>query len=209
VLAALAQPDLEPGLVRQRLQPSHARRDDPALVEAHAAAQPSQLATAGRAVHLHVIDALDLPGGMHEALREGAVVRQQEQAGALQVEAPDRIDPLTELRHQRAHRGPSLWIGERAHDAAGLVQRDGPPSGPARDALAVDGDHVAGGIGTGPELPDHRAVDADAPGADQVLGTAPRRHAEGAQDLLQPVAQPSRPSSAAGSSPARASRSAA
>src|SRR6516165_3603785 len=70
VLATLTQPDLEPGLVRQRLQPSHARRDHAALVEAHAATQPSQLATAGRAVHLHVIDALDLPGGMHETLRQ-------------------------------------------------------------------------------------------------------------------------------------------
>src|SRR5262249_54040241 len=59
----------------------------------------------------------------------------------------------------------------------------------------------------GTELPDHRAVDADAPGTDQLLGAAPRRHAERAQDLLQPVAQPSRPSSTAGSAPDRASPS--
>jgi hypothetical protein len=208
VLATLAQPDLEPGLVRQRLQPSHARRYDAALVEAHAATQPSQLATAGRAVHLHVIDTLDLPAGMHETLRKSTVVRQQEQAGALQIEPPDRINALTELRHQRPHRRPSLRVRERADDAAGLVQRDGPPGGPARDALAVDGDHVADRIGTGTELPDHRAVDTDAPGTDQLLGAAPRRHAEGAQDLLQPVAQPSRPSSTAGPSPDWASASA-
>jgi hypothetical protein len=172
-----------------------------ALVEAHTATQPSQLATAGRAVHLHVIHALDLPGGMHETLRQGPVVGQQEQPRALQVEPPDRIDPFTELRQQGAHGRPSFGIRERAHDAAGLVERDDPPSGPARDAFAIDGDLVSGGIGTGTELSDHRAVDADSPGTDQLLGAAPRRDAEGTQDLLQPVAQPSRPSSTAGSSP--------
>ena len=177
----------------QALHPPHARRHDEAVFEGDALPEPAQLAAAGRSVHLHVIDALDLASGVHEPVGQSTVVGEEQEPAALEIEPADRIEPLAEVGHERAYGEPALRIGERADDAAGLVERDGPPRGPAPEALSIHGDLVALRVGARAELVDHLAVDADASGPDQLLGVTSGRHAEGAEDLLQPLAQPSCP----------------
>jgi hypothetical protein len=170
VLPTLAQPDLEPRLVRQRFHAADARRDGEAVVEANAAPEASERPAVGGAMHLHLVHALDRARRMHETVRQGAVVREEQEAAALEVEAADRIDAGPQTRDEVAHGRPALRIGQRADDAAGLVQGDRPRPGGSRQALAVDGDLVPGGIRARPELADHRAVDGDATRADQRFG---------------------------------------
>jgi hypothetical protein len=173
MLASFAQPDLEPRLVRKRLHPPYARRHHDGVVETEAAPQPPEFATARRAVHLHVVHALDLPCGMHQALGQGAIAGEKEQPGTLEVEAADRVDPLAELRYERADRRPPFGVRERADDPPRLVQHDRARSPAAADALAVDGDLVARGVGARPQLLHDRPVDADAAGPNQLFRPAP------------------------------------
>ena len=127
---------------------------------------------------------------MHQALRQRAVVGEQQQPGALQVEPADRIDALGDLRQQRAHRRAALRIGQRADHAARLVQEDGADrrrrcASARRRAPRPSTRRV----GARPELVHHHAVDADAAG--RISSSAARRdaHADGAQELLQPLGQ--------------------
>ena len=98
VLAALTQADLEPRLGRQPAERAHTARHHDALLEAHTATQSPEHAAVGRAVHLHLIDALDAVSRMRQALRQGAVVGEQEQAAALEVQAADRVQVLVHVR---------------------------------------------------------------------------------------------------------------
>ena len=135
---------------------------------------------------------------MREALGQGAVVGEQEQAAALQVQATDGIQALVEVPEQIAHGGTALGVGERAHHAARLVEHDGAAAEPWHELLAVDRDGIAGTVGADAKLAHHLAVHADAPRENERFGLAARGRAEGAQDLLQAFAQPLPSSSAVG-----------
>jgi len=191
VLASFAQADLEPRLAGQRLHSSHAARHHDAVVQADTPAKPAECASVWYAMHLHVIDALDAVRRMQQAVRQRAVVRQEQQAAALEVESTDGINALAELGEQLPHGRAPLRIGQRADDAARLVQHDGARWRAPRKPLPVECDLVPQRIGACSQLADHRAVHAHAPGTDQLLGVAPRGDAEPAQDLLQALGQPS------------------
>jgi hypothetical protein len=110
---------------------------------------------------------------MQQPLGQRAVVRQQQETARVEVETPDRIEPVRDVAQQVPHRRAPLGIGERAHHPARLVQHDrARPSGP-RDRLSVDGDHVAHRIGAHPERADDDAVHLHAAGPDQLLRVPP------------------------------------
>ena len=202
MLAALAQADLEPRLRREPAERPEAARHHDTFLETDAAAHAPEHAAVGRAVHLHLVDALDAASRVHQALGQGAVVGEEKQAAALQVQATDRIQPLVHVREQITHRGTALGVGQRAHHATRLVDHDGTAARAWRELLAVDGDGVADAIGTDAQLADHLAVHADASSEDERFGLAARGRAECAQDLLQAFAQPVPSSSlAAGAAP--------
>jgi hypothetical protein len=135
-----------------------------------------------------MVDAGYAVARMQQPFRQSPVVRQQHQTGALQVETPDGIHPLAHVRDQIRYRRPALWIAERRHDTARLVECDRLWRA-APDALAVDRDLVLRRIGPTAELANDGAIDADPPISDQRFGGAPRRDPRRAQNLLQSVGQ--------------------
>ena len=110
---------------------------------------------------------------MREAVRELAVVRQQQRARRVHVEPPDRDDALRQV-DERDDRRPPLRIGDRRYDTARLVQQHVGQSLP-HHVLPVDLHPVA--------RSDERIqltglpVDRHAPGLDQLVGPAARRDA--------------------------------
>jgi len=125
---------------------------------------------------------------MEEPRGEGAVVGEEEEARRVEIEPADGID-APRARHQRRHRRPPLGVPERAHHAARLVHDDRAAHARHRDALAVERDAIALGIGARAERAHHDAVHRDPAGQDERLRMAPRGHARGAQDLLQALRQ--------------------
>src|SRR4029453_15318077 len=119
VLAAFSQADLEPRLVRQGLQAPHAARHDHALFEANTAAEPAERPGVRGAVPLDVIHPLDAAPGMEEAVGQGAIVGQQEQPAALEIESADRIDPLAQLGEEVPAGGPAFGDGQGAASPRG------------------------------------------------------------------------------------------
>ena len=108
---------------------------------------------------------------MREPLREIAVVREQQQAFGVLIEAPDGKHARLgghELGHDRA----AVRVGRGRHDAGGLVEQVVDEPGLRPDAHAVDLDAIGLGVGLVAERR-HRAVDRDRAGLDQLLAVAP------------------------------------
>ena len=180
-LAALVQHDLEP----VRGEPAHARRRGPAVLELHAVAQPPQRRLAHRrAAHLGAVDARHLERRVRQAVRELAVVRQQQQAGGVGVEPPDRVEALA-ARHERDDRRAALRVLRRADVAGRLVQRVDDVAALERGRPAVDRDgvalpHVARRVAH------DLAADRHAPGEHELLRGAPRGDARVGEELGEP-----------------------
>ena len=66
---------------------------------------------------------LDAEPGMGEPVRERAVVGEQDQAGGVDVEPPDRVEPPRSA-DERDDRRAALGIGRGGDDPGRLVQRD-------------------------------------------------------------------------------------
>jgi hypothetical protein len=89
---------------------------------------------------------------MHQVSGQVAVIGQEQQAVAVEVQPPDRVHPSLDGPDEVHDRRPALRVGDRRDAAAGLVERDHDRRiGPGADPLAVDLDGVAGGIDPGPE----------------------------------------------------------
>jgi hypothetical protein len=67
------------------------------------------------------------------------------------------------------------------------VEEDVAPARRDADALAVDADVVVRRVRAGAQLEHGRAVDRHAPLRDEHFRRAPRGHARGGEDLLEPV----------------------
>src|SRR6185436_4800736 len=103
--------DLEPRLRRQLADDAHADDDRRCAVQADAAPQALEHAGARPAVDLDLVDALDALLAGEKPRRERAVVREQEEAARLKVEASDRIQPLGNVAHEIADGGPPFRVG--------------------------------------------------------------------------------------------------
>ena len=186
---SLVHRDLEPGLGGQRLEYPGARGGGPAVRQAHPATQAHERQRVGSAPHLGVVDPGDLLPRMEKPVGERAVVREEEESGRVEIEAPDGVQALRDAPEETPHRRPALGVAERAHHDARLVEHQGAGRTGAREAGAVDGDRVAERIGARPELVHHGAVQRDAARPDELLRLPPRGKPGGADQLLQALGQ--------------------
>ena len=67
------------------------------------------------------IDLFDLPLRMHQAVGQLAVVRQEQQPLGVEVEPPNGVDALRQVRDEIGHGPAALFVRERGHIAARLV----------------------------------------------------------------------------------------
>ncbi len=118
---------------------------------------------------------------MREPVRERPVVRQEQRAGRVSVEAPDRHDPFGHV-HELHDRGTSLRIACGRDRSGRLVQQDIPQL-LQRDRLAVDLDSVVR-LDEGVQLP-RLTVDRDAALLDQLVCATPRRDTGPGQIRIQ------------------------
>ena len=107
----------------RRGQPAGAGRRGRAVVELDPVLELRERLVRRLALDLGLVDLLDLVARVREPVRELAVVREQEDAGRVCVEAPDRDDArlvLDELDDGR----PPLRVARGRHDPGGLVEED-------------------------------------------------------------------------------------
>ncbi len=125
----------------------------------------------------------DLEARVGERVGEVAVVGEQDQAGAVGVQAPDGVQALAG-GHEVDDGGPPVGVGRRGDHPGRLVQRvDDARARPAHE-LAVDRDRlVAGDVAR--RVGDHGAVDGHPPVDDERLRRAPRRDAGVSQVLSE------------------------
>jgi hypothetical protein len=160
-------------LVDRELDPCGAEPADPCgrgrtIIELNARAEPCERVVGRLALDPGLVDLLHLVARVRETVCELAVVREQEGAGRVGVEAADRDDPrrvLDELDDGGA--APRVVSGR--HDAGRLVQEH-VGERLELDRPAVDLDAVSGGD-EGVELPG-LAVDEHPAGLDQLVGLA-------------------------------------
>jgi hypothetical protein len=177
-VATLVEHELEaPGA-----EPPDARRRRPPVLELHPIGERAERGVVGLAVRLHLVDLLDAVARVREAVRERPVVREQERAGRVCVEPPDRHDPNL-VADEVEHRPAPLRVARRRHDAGRLVQEDirEPLLG---DSLPVHLDDVAS-RDERVQLA-RRAVHAHASRLDQVVRLAARCHTGAGQVRVQP-----------------------
>jgi hypothetical protein len=164
--------------------------------ERYPGAQPLQGFLIRNAVDLREVELGHAVARMGEGVGEGPVVGEEEQALALRIQAPHRVQAgdgggaLAQLRlegrEQQFHHGVSgVGIRPGYHAAAGLVEGqvealhvagEGPPLHRNGVALPV---HPTAGSGN------HLAVDGDLTRGDQLLGVSPRSDAGGGEDFCQ------------------------
>ena len=182
VLLALVQGHLHPGVVL--------RLDDPRAVDGHevafhpdAALEPLEGLGVRHPVHLGVVDARHLVARVRDALREGPVVGQEDEALGGHVEPSHREEP-GHLRHEGHDRGPALGVLARGDDAAGLVEDQVDERLGGLDPDPVHPHVVALEVRLRAQLAHDLAVDHDPALEHQLLGPAPRGEARPRQDLL-------------------------
>ena len=183
VLLALVERHLDPGVV--------VGLDDAGAVHGHEVAfhpdpalQPLERLRLGHPVDLGVVDAGHLVARVGDALREGSVVGQQDQALGRHVEPPDREEP-GEVGDEVHHRRPPRGVLPRGDDAAGLVEDEVHVGLRCLHPDAVHAHVVRGEVGLRPELAHVLAVHRDPALQHQLLGPAPRGEAGPGQDLLE------------------------
>jgi hypothetical protein len=185
VVLAFVELHLDPGVL-VGLDDTRAIEGEQVALDAHPRAQPRQHRGVGNSAHLGLVHARHLVAGMRHLLREGAVVREQDQPLGGHVEAPDGKQPR-HARHQVHHGHAPLGVVARRDHALRLVQQeiDGRRGGP--QPLAVDPDVVDGGVGLAAQLGHDLPVDRHPPLRDGALRRPARRDAGPGQDLLQPL----------------------
>ena len=168
VLAALVERQLDP----RRAEAADAGRRGLAVLEVDSGDELRDLGVGRLALDVGLVDLVHLVLGMHEPVRELAVVREEERPGRVHVEPADGHDAVF-VRHELDDGGPALRILGRRDDARGLVQEDVGERLEA-DALAVHFNHVPA-LDEGRE-PGDLVVHGHAAGLDQVVGPTAGSH---------------------------------
>ena len=167
-VAALVDRELD----SRRAQAAGARRGCHAVLELDAAGKPFERCLVRSAFDVDLVGLLDAVPRMREAVCERAVVREQQRAGRVDVEATDGNDTFGDANEVDDRWAPLRVAGRRDH-GGGLVKQD--VRKPLRGhRLAVDLDRV---VRCDERVePARLAVHADAPGLDQLVGGAPGRN---------------------------------
>ena len=114
-------------LVEHQLDPRRARGGvpAPARVRPSSSSTPSRQRAQGRvgglALHLDLVDLVDLVARVREPMREGAVVRQQDRARRVGVQAADGYDPDARV-DEADDRRAAVRVARGRHDTGRLVQ---------------------------------------------------------------------------------------
>src|SRR5690242_6201078 len=152
------------------------RRRRHSIVELHAATQGIEVGARGHAGGHDLVLLGHLVAGMREAVRDIAVVREQEEAGAVGVEPSDWEQAMTRqsLRSDDVEHGRARRLVTRGRDhAERFVEHQVAMAGRRLDGAAVNRDVVAVRIDEHPGLRRALAVDADRTGGDEgIRGTA-------------------------------------
>ena len=131
------------------------------------------------------VDLLDPVARMREPVGQLAVVREQDQAGGVGIEAPDRVEAARRA-HQLDHGGPAVRVAGRRHHAGRLVQRmDLVRLG--RDLAPIDR-HPARLVDISCRIRNDLAVNRYATLRHDALGGAPRGDAGVREELGEPHA---------------------
>ena len=169
VLAALGEREREPRRPRLPAPDPHdvegARR---AIVEDEAPAPAREIVRADVALDERLVHPRDAVPRVQQAVRERAIVGQEQRSFDVGVEPSDRIEPDA-VGDEIGDDGPSLGVAHGRDVAARLVQEQIAERFGAGQRPAVDSDEIGPGIGERRQVPDDRAVDGDAAFGDELL----------------------------------------
>ena len=181
VLAALVEDELEP----RRAETPDAGGRGRAVLELDALGQAAEDLVRRPALDVGLVDLVHLVARVREPVRERAVVREEERARRVRVQAADRDDaPL--VPDEPDHGRSPLRVAGRRDDPGRLVQEHvGERLG--LDPLPVELDHVAA-LDEGRKARE-LAVHAHPSGLDQSLGAAARRDSGAGQVGVQAHSQ--------------------
>jgi hypothetical protein len=185
ILAALDQLDLVPG-IRAGLDGMNFRGRGEAAIEPDALAEPVHLIDVEPPAHLYLVGFGQVGCGRHDAVGELAVVREKQQAFAVEIEPADRVHAGT-VAAQIGHDGrTALGVGLGGNDVFGLVERDVDRlRGSRAEKLTIDFDVVGFKVGLGAEGCDGFSVDRDAALGNQFFGLAAGGYANAGEDFLE------------------------
>ena len=175
-IAAFAQTDGEPGvLALHRVEP-RLDRTVPHPLDRHPACQAGKRALIGRAMHPHAVAAEPAGGRQLQLACQRAIVGEQQQPFAGEIEPSDADDARQMRRQALEHGRAALGVAMRGHQAVGLVVTPQPRALGRGDHGAV---HLHGVVGLheGRGMRHGGAVQADLARFQQFLGIPPARHA--------------------------------
>ena len=148
-----------------------------AVLELDALAQPLADVTLHRATDRRDVGLEDAVCRVLEPVGEVAVVREQQQALGVGVEAADVEEPLLAVADVVLERDAAELVVHRRDDALGLVEGEVDAVLVEVDAHAVDVDDLGLRVDAHAQLGDDLAVDLDATLLDEVLADAARADA--------------------------------
>jgi hypothetical protein len=156
----------------------------PRSIQEDSAPELLEILVGGRAHDDRFVDTFDGMTRMRQLRGKLAVTGQQQQPFAVEIEATDRINVLTDAFEQFDDRTPALRILSRRHDVLGLVHDDVPGADVELEAAPVDFDEVVCGVGFAAERANDLAVHFDTALRDEFFGRATRGHASHREQLL-------------------------
>ena len=186
VLASFGEGQLEQRGVAAAMDDRHLHRTRRTVVEHDATSPALERARDDAPVDLRLVHARQSVARMQQAMRERAVVRHQQRALDVPVEATYGIEPRVDVGDELAHHRTPARIADRRDVPGGLVQQQIVLGFRARQRTAVDGDDVALGIGERGQLACDGAVDGDAAVGDEPISSPPARQPRLRQDLVEP-----------------------
>lgn len=101
----------------------HLSRGGALALHHHALAQRFQRLWGGNAFDLHKIGFGQFVAWMGQAMVHQAIIREEQQALAIHVQPPGRVDPLRHI-HELAQGGTSLRIGKGGEHAIRLMKEE-------------------------------------------------------------------------------------
>lgn len=193
---ALAQDDLEPDaphgplgevhFLGQAFDDAHARRSRAPAFDLDAHAQLVQRIGRGLRRDEHIVCLGVLEGRMREPVRQLAIVGEEDQALAVEVQPPDRKDTAHVVGQQVGHALVRAGVAaDVADDAARLVELEIEMLGRLRQRLAVDDDLGNGRVYLDANLGDHPAIHLDQAFDDHLFAGAPAANPGRGHHLVQ------------------------
>jgi len=170
VVAALGEGQAQAARPAPRAQQLDGERHRGTIVELRALAPPRQRRPRDAALDVGLVDPGDLVARMEQAVRQRAVVGQEEHTLDVDVETANGKEPHVS-GHQIRDDGPPLRILARADVAGWLVEQQVLPRLGRPHALAVEPHVVDVGIGQRPRLAHDDAVDGDAAVEDEAVSS--------------------------------------